>query len=132
MRNKQGFLKLLLFSLMEDRPRYGYDLLKAIEKKSGGYWQPGQGTVYGALDRLAEEGKIKEVNFEENGEDSSTRQYYDLTETGREEVEELRNEGAEEINPEERTLGLMYIYKYLSGKDKFELLLEEIQEEFFN
>ncbi len=130
MRNTKGFLKLLLFSLMEDQPRYGYDLIKEIEDRSMGYWQPGQGTVYGALERLEEEGLIEEVDLVEEGGDNN-RQYYGLTEAGRAELERLRDRCEEKMNPEGRILGLMYIYRFLAGKEKFEVLLNEIGEEFF-
>lgn len=116
---------------MEDQPRYGYELIKEIEDQSGGYWEPGQGTIYGALERLEEEGVIEEVDAHEESEDNN-RQYYGLTEAGREELEGLRDKCEEEINPEERILGLMYIYKFLIGKDQFGLLLDEIEEEFFD
>lgn len=131
MRNPQKFLKLLLFSLMENQPRYGYELIKEIENRSGGYWQPGQGTVYGALERLEEEEVIEEVDFQAESEESN-RQYYGLTEAGREELERLKDKCEEEVSPEDRILGLMYIYRFLAGTDKFDLLLDEIQEEFFD
>ncbi|MBS3788214.1 PadR family transcriptional regulator [Candidatus Bipolaricaulota bacterium] len=131
MRNTQGFLKLLLFSLMEDQPRYGYELIKEIEDESRGYLRPGQGTIYGALERLEEEGKIEEVDLEEDNEDSN-RQYYGLTEAGREELKELREKCEEKINPVDQIIGSMYIYRFLAGNDEFEILLNEIREEFFD
>lgn len=116
---------------MENRPRYGYEIIKEIEDKSEGYLQPGQGTVYGALERLEEEGRIEEVDVDNANEDSN-RQYYGLTRAGREELERLRDRCEEEINPVDRILGVMYIYRFLAGKEKFEILLDEIGEEFFD
>ena len=129
MRKPEGFMSLLLFTLMEDEPQYGYELIKRIEEETRGYWEPGQGTVYGALERLAGEGMIEEVEIEEETGESN-RQYYGLTEKGRERLDKLRDKCEEEIKPEERILGLMYIYRFLAGKKKFESLLEEIEEEF--
>lgn len=129
MRNPEGFMSLLLLSFIDEKPRYGYELIKEIENKSGEYWKPGQGTIYGALERLDEEGLLEEVDKQE-GEDNN-RQYYGLTEEGREELDELRNRCQEDIKPKERILGLMYIYRYLGGKEEFERLLDEIEEEFF-
>ncbi len=131
MRNTQEFLKLLLLYLMEDQPSYGYELIQEIEARSEGYWQPGQGTIYGALDRLEKTGTIEEVDFEGETEESN-RQYYDLTHKGREELERLKNKCEEEINPIDRILGLMYIYRFLAGEDEFGILLDEIEEEFFD
>lgn len=129
MRNPEGFMSLLLLSFIEEKPRYGYELIKEIEEKSGDYWQPGQGTIYGALERLDEEGLLEEVD-NQKGEDNN-RQYYGLTEEGREELDELRKRCRKDIKPEERILGLMYIYRYLGGEEEFESLLDEIEEEFF-
>lgn len=131
LRKTHGFLKFLLFSLMEDQPRYGYELIQKIEDESEGYLQPGQGTVYGALERLEEEGWIEEVDFDGDNEDSN-RQYYGLTREGREELERLRDRCEEEINPVDQILGLMYIYRFLAGREKFEVLLNQIREEFFD
>jgi DNA-binding PadR family transcriptional regulator len=129
LRNPEGFMSLLLLSFIEERPRYGYELIKEIEDKSGGYWKPGQGTIYGALERLDEEGLLEEVDNQEGEENN--RQYYGLTEEGQEELDELRNRCQKDIKPEERILGLMYIYRYLGGEEEFESLLTEIEEEFF-
>ncbi len=131
MRKPEGLMSLLLFTFMEDQPRYGYEIIKEIEEKSRGYWEPGQGTVYGALERLEEEGMIEEVEVDEAAGEN-TRQYYGLTEEGREELVELRQKCEEELKPEERVLGLMYIYRFLAGQDKFESLLDEIEEEFLS
>lgn len=131
MRNTQEFLKFLLLSLMENRPSYGYELIKEIETKSNGYWQPGQGTIYGALERLEETGIIEEVDLDGEAEDSK-RQYYGLTPEGREELDRLKNKCEEEINPIDRIMGLMYIYRFLAGDDEFGILLDEIEEEFFD
>ncbi|MBS3737015.1 PadR family transcriptional regulator [Candidatus Bipolaricaulota bacterium] len=129
MRNPEGFMSLLLLSFVEEKPRYGYELIKEIEKESGGYWQPGQGTIYGALERLDDEGFLEEVEVEES--ENNNRQYYGMTEKGEEKLDELKNKCADEIKPEDRILGLMYIYRFLAGEDKFEYLLEAIEEEFF-
>ncbi len=130
MRNTQAFLKFLLFSLMENKPSYGYELIKKIEDMTNNYWEPGQGTIYGALERFEEEGLIEEVDSDED-DGENNRQYYGLTEAGRNELEKLRDKCEEEINPEERILGLMYVFRFLSGKEKFESLLDQIEEEFF-
>ncbi len=131
MRNSEGFTDLLLLELMEEKPRYGYEIIKEIEEKSGEYWKPGQGTVYGALERLDEEGMIEEVE-PENDRGNNNRNYYGLTETGKEELRDLRDQCEEEIKPEERVLGLMYIYRFIAGEKKFQVLLQEMKDEFFN
>ena len=130
MRKSEGFMDLLLFELMEEKPRYGYEIIKEIEEKSGEYWEPGQGTVYGALERLDQEGMIEEVEPEDVS-GNNNRNYYGLTDKGKEELNNLLDHCEEEIKPEERVLGLMYIYRFVAGEEKFEVLLKEMKNEFF-
>lgn len=131
MRKPEGLVSLLVFVLMDEKPRYGYELLKKMEEISGGYWQPGQGTVYGALDRLEEDGLIEEVDYSSEEEEGVNRQYYGLTGKGEEKLEEYRKECEENINPRDRILGLIYVYRFLTVEADFEKLLAKIEEEFF-
>jgi DNA-binding PadR family transcriptional regulator len=47
-------LQLLLLTLLEERPRHGYDLIKAIQELTGGAYVPSPGMVYPALSYLEE------------------------------------------------------------------------------
>jgi len=131
MRKPEGLVSLLVFVLMEEKPRYGYELLKKMEEISGGYWKPGQGTVYGALERLEEENLIEEVEYEPEEEEANGRQYYGLTEKGESKLEENRKKCEENFNPKDRILGLIYVYRFLAGESDFEKLLYKIEGEFF-
>jgi DNA-binding PadR family transcriptional regulator len=53
-------LRLLLLQLIAEEPRHGYDLIKAMEERSGGHYSPSPGVVYPALAMLADEGVIAE------------------------------------------------------------------------
>ncbi|MEO5705990.1 MAG: PadR family transcriptional regulator [Alteraurantiacibacter sp.] len=53
-------LRLLLLSLVAEEPRHGYDLIKAMEERSGGHYAPSPGVIYPALAMLADEGLIAE------------------------------------------------------------------------
>ena len=44
-----GDLRLVALFLIEQQPRHGYDLIKAIEEKSAGFYTPSPGVVYPAL-----------------------------------------------------------------------------------
>jgi len=80
----------LLLSLIGQEPIYGYQLIKEIGKRSGGYFQFKEGTLYTALHRLEREGLI-EGKWERlsNGQE---RRYYYLTKTGRCVLDEKRDE----------------------------------------
>lgn len=49
-------LQLMLLALIEQQPSHGYELVKALNSRSGGYWSPSPGMVYPALTYLHEIG----------------------------------------------------------------------------
>jgi DNA-binding PadR family transcriptional regulator len=53
-----GDLRLVALYLIEQQPRHGYDLIKAIEDKTGGFYSPSPGVVYPALTFLEEAGYV--------------------------------------------------------------------------
>ena len=53
-----GDLRLVALYLIEQQPRHGYDLIKAIEEKTGGFYSPSPGVVYPALTFLEEAGYV--------------------------------------------------------------------------
>ncbi|WP_105506602.1 PadR family transcriptional regulator [Paraburkholderia sp. BL21I4N1] len=69
-------LQLLLMSLIEAQPSHGYELIKALETRSNGFYTPSPGMVYPALTYLEELGYVT-VQLEGN------RKRYELSDTGR-------------------------------------------------
>ena len=55
-----GELRLVLLKLIADKPRHGYDLIRAIEERTGGAYAPSPGIVYPTLTLLTEMGLIGE------------------------------------------------------------------------
>jgi DNA-binding PadR family transcriptional regulator len=53
-----GDLRLVALYLIEQQARHGYDLIKAIEEKTGGFYSPSPGVVYPALTYLEEAGFV--------------------------------------------------------------------------
>nr|BEK66693.1 hypothetical protein KPHV_39200 [Kitasatospora purpeofusca] len=72
---------LLLLTALADAPRHGYALIQEIAAISDGRVKMRTGTLYGALDRLLQQGLI-EVAAEEIV-DGRARRTYALTEGGR-------------------------------------------------
>src|SRR5207302_4246547 len=62
---------LVLLSLAE-QPRHGYSILKDIESMSGGRVQLSTGTLYGALQRLLDDGWIERVEEDNAPRDRRT------------------------------------------------------------
>jgi DNA-binding PadR family transcriptional regulator len=56
-----GELRLVLLKLISDQPRHGYELIRAIEELSGGFYVPSPGVVYPTLTMLHEMGQIEEA-----------------------------------------------------------------------
>src|ERR1700742_488389 len=71
-----GDLQLLLLALRAEKPSHGYELIKALEERSSGYYSPSPGMVYPALTYLEELGHAS-VTAE------GTRKLYSATEAGR-------------------------------------------------
>ncbi|MGD9538793.1 MAG: PadR family transcriptional regulator [Alphaproteobacteria bacterium] len=44
-----GELRLLLLAMIAERPRHGYELIKAIEERFGGSYSPSPGVIYPTL-----------------------------------------------------------------------------------
>jgi DNA-binding PadR family transcriptional regulator len=75
---RQSFLILLALT---DGPLHGYGVIKAVRELSAGTVRLGAGTLYGALDRFADEGLVTAVRDEVV--DGRHRRYYRLTDQGR-------------------------------------------------
>jgi DNA-binding PadR family transcriptional regulator len=53
-------LRLVLLKLIADKPRHGYDLIRAIEERTNGAYAPSPGIVYPTLTLLSDMGLISE------------------------------------------------------------------------
>lgn len=77
----------MVLSALAQGPQHGYALLGETKRLSGGRVVLQPGTLYASLDRLREEGLVRVVREETVG--SRMRRYYELTDTG---VDELAGE----------------------------------------
>jgi DNA-binding PadR family transcriptional regulator len=68
-------LQLLILSLLGERPAHGYELIKTIEERSGGFYSPSPGMIYPALTYLDE---IGHASIEQEG----SRKLYRITPEG--------------------------------------------------
>jgi len=53
-----GDLRFVILRLISEKPRYGYEIIKAIEEKLGGSYAPSPGVVYPTLTLLEELGYV--------------------------------------------------------------------------
>ncbi len=78
-----GDLQLLILALLAEDPRHGYELIKAFEERSNGFYSPSPGMIYPALTYLEELGYAVV-------EHEGAKKLYRITDTGRAHLEENR------------------------------------------
>jgi DNA-binding PadR family transcriptional regulator len=78
-----GDLQLVLLALLADRPSHGYELIKALEERSGGFYSPSPGMVYPALTWLEEVGYASVAA-------EGAKKLYSITDAGREYLRDNR------------------------------------------
>ena len=78
---KKGSAELLILSLVEARPRHGYDISKLIEQRSRGTLRYHAASLYPLLYRLEKRGWVQGRWVEKSGQ--RRRRYYRLTPQGR-------------------------------------------------
>ena len=85
---KKGSTEMLILSLLDGRPRHGYEIGKLIEARSGGRLTFALPTLYPTLLRLENRGLIKGRWIEKAGQ--RERCFYRLTTDGRRALKEHR------------------------------------------
>ena len=76
-------LQLIILALLAERPRHGYEIIKALDELSKGFYAPSPGMVYPALTYLEEVGY---ASVEAEG----SKKLYRITEAGRAKLDEHR------------------------------------------
>jgi DNA-binding PadR family transcriptional regulator len=79
-RARRGDVRLAVLRLLAEEPRNGYQLMQAIEERSGGNWRPSPGSMYPTLSQLEDEGLVRTTQAE-------GRRAFEITDAGREDVE---------------------------------------------
>jgi len=77
-------LQLIILALLAEKPAHGYEIIKALGERSGGFYSPSPGMVYPALTYLEE---IGHASVEAEG----TRKRYQITDAGRARLEQNRS-----------------------------------------
>jgi transcriptional regulator len=100
---KRGTAELLILSLLEARPRHGYELSKLILTRSGGQIQLHIDSLYPLLYRLEERGWIKGTWIEKPNE--RRRRFYKVTPNGRRVLAKQRVTWAAFVAAVQRVIG---------------------------
>jgi DNA-binding PadR family transcriptional regulator len=72
----RGDLKYALLELLVERPMHGYEMMKALQERTGGMYTPSAGSVYPTLQMLEDRGFV-------TVSDTEGKKVYTITDTGR-------------------------------------------------
>lgn len=103
---KKGSTELLVLSLVEVRPRHGYELARLIEERSHGALRFHAASLYPLLYRLERKGLIQGRWIEKSGQ--RRRRCYSLTANGRSRLADQRRGWREFIRAVARVTGVAH------------------------
>jgi DNA-binding PadR family transcriptional regulator len=89
-------VRLVILGLLRERPLYGYEIKQIIEEHMNDWTSIAFGSIYFALEKLAEEQFVKKVNVEQDNK-RPARSVYQITEAGRAEFLRLLREGWQQV-----------------------------------
>src|SRR5437773_4572042 len=72
----RGDVKFALLELLQERPMHGYEMMKALEGKSGGFYSPSAGSIYPTLQMLEDRAFVTAKEVE-------GKKVYTITDEGR-------------------------------------------------
>jgi PadR family transcriptional regulator, regulatory protein PadR len=101
---KKGSAELLILSLVEHRPRHGYEISKLIEERSDGVLRFNVASLYPLLYRLESRGWLDGRWVEKAGQ--RRRRYYRLTAEGKKVLASQRNTWREFVAAIDRVTGM--------------------------
>ena len=72
---ERGGIRFAILDLLKDKPRHGYDIIREMEERSGGFYSPSPGAVYPTLQALEDQDLVT-ATVEEG------KKVYAITEAG--------------------------------------------------
>jgi DNA-binding PadR family transcriptional regulator len=79
-------VRTAVLAVLAEGPGHGYEVIQALEEKSGGRWRPSPGSVYPTLQQLEDESLVR-------SEEREGKRVYEITDEGRVEAERRLAEG---------------------------------------
>ena len=78
---EHGDLRFVILALLKDKPSHGYELIRALEERTGGSYRPSPGVIYPTLSLLEDEGFARPTGAE------GGRKAFEISEAGLEALE---------------------------------------------
>ena len=85
-----GSTVLLLLSLLEEKDRYGYEIIRELEQRSNLIFQWKEGSLYPVLHKMENEGYVK--SYMAKGDTGKERKYYQITSKGKKQLAEEKKQ----------------------------------------
>ena len=80
---EKGDLKYVILDLLAEKPRHGYEVIRELEERFGGFYSPSPGAVYPTLQMLEDLGYV--TSSQQDG-----KRTYEITEDGRKFIAERK------------------------------------------
>jgi DNA-binding PadR family transcriptional regulator len=74
---EKGVLRFVVLDLLTQKPAHGYEIIRALEKRSHGFYTPSPGSIYPTLQLLQDQGFL-------TSNESKGKKTYTITVSGRE------------------------------------------------
>ena len=94
-------IRLSLLALLQDRPRYGYQLRTEFQERTGSSWPLNIGQVYTTLDRLERDGLVRK-----DGDDGAGHILYSISPAGVAAVRDWFQSPVSRANPPRNELAI--------------------------
>ena len=86
-RARRGDVRSAVLRLLAEQPMHGYQIIQELSSRSGGAWNPSAGSIYPALQLLADEGLV-------TAEETAGKRVFSLTDAGKAAVAETADQAA--------------------------------------
>lgn len=86
----KGSTVVLVLNMLDRKPMYGYEMIKAMERESSGVFSFKEGTLYPILHSLESKNMIESYWWGNEG--GRQRKYYRITAKGKSELKEKKQE----------------------------------------
>lgn len=86
----RGFTEYIILSILSKFDSYGYEITKIIETVTDRNFSLSEATLYFALKRLQDDGKI--TSYSEKNKKGMVRKFYQITPEGKETLKEFRKD----------------------------------------
>lgn len=118
-------VRMVILGLLLEKPRYGYEIKQLIEQRMGDWADIPFGSIYYALNKLADEGKL-DRNQEKGDPGRPVRYVYTISGDGLEEFRELLDKAWKDEGRLKFPFDLAYYFEdQLPEAEKYGLLEEK-------